>query len=468
MRITPVFDIGTITRLIIDPITFEATPVPADPATLAAVRLRASVVVRDANGQLYGFASTAAPVGRPAEDVIVRLGEATGTTASAAAQAGIALGLDGPVEVVGLGMEVFMPRETAATGGVVGIARISAAADAVGPWTELPFAVGGAWNARMAEGLRPLRDVSADQADGLTVRLTGTGLNGSILRTDDRGASARLSFVPRALASSGEPVPVIANRAFAAVTGASVGDSITVTLAGGHQTLTVVGVVESFPTTDPARPLLVLDESTLGLLRLQGTGAARNADEWWLATANGAADGAVDDLAGVLRSRPWDSVEVVSAAGRAHSLSTDPVALGIIGALSLGFVVTGLFAVVGLTVGATLSARQRRTEFALLRALGLSGGQLSRSLWLENGSSVLVSLVAGTGLGLLIGWLALPSITVTQRATAPVPPVLVEVPWDRILLLDVVGALAFGIGLIVIGAVLRRLGVGSILRMGED
>jgi ABC-type antimicrobial peptide transport system permease subunit len=140
----------------------------------------------------------------------------------------------------------------------------------------------------------------------------------------------------------------------------------------------------------------------------------------------------------------------------------------VIGALALGFAVTGLFAVVGLVVSGAVSARQRRTEFALLRALGLSGRQLFGSLWLENGSVVLVSLVAGTGLGLVMAWIALPFITVTQAAADPVPPVIVEMPWDRILGLEILSAVALAVAVVLIGTVLRRLGVGGVLRMGED
>lgn len=207
-----------------------------------------------------------------------------------------------------------------------------------------------------------------------------------------------------------------------------------------------------------------MDESTLGLLRLAAASPVRSVDEWWMATA----EDRVDSVVATLRAAPFDSPTVVSASDRTRSLSTDPVALGIIGALAVGFVATGLFALVGLTVSAAVSARQRRTEFALLRALGLSGRQLADSLWLENGSLVVVSLLAGTGLGLLISWVVLPFITVTQQAAAAVPPVAVQVPWDRILLLLVASALALGAAVVVIGAVLRRLGVGSILRMGED
>ena len=114
------------------------------------------------------------------------------------------------------------------------------------------------------------------------------------------------------------------------------------------------------------------------------------------------------------------------------------------------------------------AARQRQGEFAVLRALGLSGGQLSRWLWLENGSVVAISVVGGTALGLIIGWLVLPFVTVTQQGTAPVPAVIVEVPWERILILDVSGAIVLALAVAAIGALLRRRGVGSTLRMGDD
>jgi ABC-type antimicrobial peptide transport system permease subunit len=103
-----------------------------------------------------------------------------------------------------------------------------------------------------------------------------------------------------------------------------------------------------------------------------------------------------------------------------------------------------------------------------MRALGLTASQLSRWLWLENGSLVVVSLICGTAVGVVISLIALPFVTVTQQATTPVPPVVVQLPWDRILVLDLVVLTALGIAVAILAAVLRRLGVGSILRMGED
>jgi ABC-type antimicrobial peptide transport system permease subunit len=149
-------------------------------------------------------------------------------------------------------------------------------------------------------------------------------------------------------------------------------------------------------------------------------------------------------------------------------LTTEPLAVAMIGALSLGFVIAGLFAVIGLAVSASVSARQRRGEFALLRALGLSPRQLSGWLWVENASVVAVAVVAGTALGLVIGWVVLPFVTVSAAGAAPFPPVVVDVPWPSVALLIGVSAGALVITLIVLVRAIRRAGIGSVLRMGEE
>jgi len=428
------------------------------------VRVSASAIVRDGHGLFYRVESSLAPISGPTlvTGLVLGLEPTAGQGADVVTQP--VRRLDGPVELAGLGIEVWLPEAAATTEGVVGVAEVSAGAHPGGPWSDVPLPSVGDWRAKMAAGQQVLDAVPASQMRGTAVQLGGNGPQGVIYGNGAFGVAARLSFVPASVASWDDAVPVIANRAFLAGTGSAPGGSVTATVASAPRRFVITGVVDSFPTTDPAVPLLVLDEQTLGLLRLQGIGLAASPDEWWMRATNGKAAA----LSNTLGGSPFDSPEVVSVVDRTRSLSTDPVALGIIGALALGFVATGLFAVVGLTVSAAVSARQRRTEFALLRALGLSGRQLSGSLWLENGSLVLVSLLAGTSLGLVIAWLVLPFVTVTQLASAPVPPVIVHVPWDRILLLDVISAIALGVAVVVIGGVLRRLGVGSILRMGED
>jgi hypothetical protein len=254
------------------------------------------------------------------------------------------------------------------------------------------------------------------------------------------------------------------NAAFLEATASAVGDTVSSRAGGLLRTLAIVGVMESFPSTDPREPQVLADLATVSLLAFAGSQTTVTPLEWWVATEPGAGG----EVAAAIESGPYLRGTVTSREDRARGLSADPVALGIIGALSLGFVVAGLFAVIGLAVSAAVSARQRRTEFALLRALGLSSGQLSGWLWLENAGVVVVSLAAGTGLGLLIGWVVLPFVTVTQEAAAPFPPPLVQTPWLEIGLLVMVSTLALGVTVVVLAAVLRRIGIGSVLRMGED
>jgi ABC-type lipoprotein release transport system permease subunit len=396
---------------------------PLDPAALSDVSVSADAILRDRHGLIYRIKSDPVPMTGSETAIVLQLG-------TEAARRDYRL--DGPVELAGLAVDVSIASDQFTTGRVLRVASISAGDHPNGPWTDVPVT-------------GPRRLVAMVDNEG------------GVLPTD-------VTFLPDSIASIDQALPVIANRAFLVATASAAGDTISATVEGANRRLSIVAAVDAFPTADPGRPLLVVDGPTLGLLRLQARHIVRNADEWWIA----ATLGDEETLTAELLASPFDSAAVMSVVDRTRSLSTDGVALSIIGALTLGSVAAALFAIVGLTVSAAVSARERRTEFALLRALGLSGRQLSGWLWLENGSLVFVSLLAGTGLGILIGWMVLPFATVTQRAATPVPSVIVQVPWDRILLLEVLSALTLTVAVALIGGALRRLGMGSILRMGED
>jgi ABC-type antimicrobial peptide transport system permease subunit len=186
--------------------------------------------------------------------------------------------------------------------------------------------------------------------------------------------------------------------------------------------------------------------------------------EWWFAAGEGQRDAVAERLA----QRPIASRSVLTAEARGRALATDPVALGIIGALAIGFVAAALFAVLGFVVSAAVSARERVSEFALLRAIGLSPAQLSSWLSLENAVLAAVSLVAGTVLGLLMAWLVLPFVTVTQGGATPYPPVQVAVPWASILILEAIAVVTLVTTVLVLAWLLRRIGLAAVLRTGEE
>jgi len=155
-------------------------------------------------------------------------------------------------------------------------------------------------------------------------------------------------------------------------------------------------------------------------------------------------------------------------ADQADVLRSDPVALGTIGALSLGSVAAALFAALGFVVNATLSSWSRQREFALLRAVGLSPAQLSGWLSLENAALVAVSLVGGTVLGLVMAWLILPTVSLTQGGSPTVPEAIVIVPWRAVSVLEGITVVALLLAIAGLAATLRRLRLGAVLRLGEE
>ena len=260
-------------------------------------------------------------------------------------------------------------------------------------------------------------------------------------------------------------VPAIANRAMMNADALHVGDTLRVPLGGRDQDIRVVGVVDAFPSIPATEPVLVTDLQTINTLYLAYPGnRIGEPKQEWLSVSPGAA-GRVGER---LVAPPFRSTDLVSEADRSRALRTDPVILGTIGALSSGFLAAAVFAVSGFLLNIVASARERRTEFALLRALGLSSQQLGGWLLLEHGILLVCGLVLGAGLGLSLVWLVLPLIVLSREATAVFPPLLVVVPWWQVTLLQTSLVATFAVAGFLASLLLRRQGLGRSLRIGGE
>jgi predicted lysophospholipase L1 biosynthesis ABC-type transport system permease subunit len=261
-------------------------------------------------------------------------------------------------------------------------------------------------------------------------------------------------------------LPILVSSTLMATSGLEVGDEVPLsTLPGYDGDGVIVGEIEEFPTVDPqtGAPIVLDYQSYLAAIYVPGS-TTPAPEEYWLAVDEDALDAATSALA----EEPYTSAEVASRAERELTLESDPVALGTIGSLMLGFVAAAVFAGIGFAVNAAVSARERLVEFALLRAVGLSNRQLLGWLSLENALLVVFGLVGGTLLGIGLAWLVLPLITITQEATQAVPGIIVVYPWWTILWLElgIIGVLAAAVGLLAF--MLRRMGLGALLRLGEE
>ncbi len=440
--------------------TDPATGLEVDvPATRQAIGnwpgLGLSVVVRDARGILYRFAGGSTTLDRERNQLVVPLGSAEAPDGATFAS---------PLELVALEVAVSLPVGYRATDASLTVGTL-AAAGPDGDWRPVSPVLPTGWRSTSAYFGQPHQLVSRLLRGGDLVAETGAPGLPYLPGVDRVGRGMVLTFAPASLADVADrPVPIVASDAFLEASASQVGDDVPLTIGGVRRMVRITGSVRAYPGTDPREPIALMDLATLSSLQFEGNDAVEPVREWWLAVD----DGAAGSVADVLGRTPFTSSSVDTIEGRGRALATDPVALGIIGALAIGFVAAALFAIVGFVVSAAVSARERITEFALLQALGLSNRQLSVWLSLENAALAAVSLVVGSALGLAMAWVVLPFITVTSGATAPFPPVVVTAPWTAVAVLELSSLIALGGTVSLLSWLLGRLRLASVLRMSAD
>jgi len=256
-------------------------------------------------------------------------------------------------------------------------------------------------------------------------------------------------------------LPVLASDAFLAATSTRVGDTFPLTLGAGQQVVRIAGSFHRFPTLPPETPAVVADLPSYVAASFARQTAMGPTPSWWLRAAGEPA------LGSRLRAPPFRSLTVVSRAELERAAVEDPVPLGVIGALALGFVVAAVFAAVGFAASATAATRSRLAELAVLRSLGLRTGQLAGSIALENAVVIVSSLLGGTALGLLVSWLVLPAVGLGAGGATPVPPVRLAVPWWTVLWLELALLAALAAVAAVQVARVRRLRLAVVLRGAE-
>src|SRR5260221_11463129 len=102
---------------------------------------------------------------------------------------------------------------------------------------------------------------------------------------------------------------------------------------------------------------------------------------------------------------PAPAANVIARLGLQRAFAGDPNALGVVGLLGLGSIAAMVFAAIGFVVSAAVSTSERAGELALLRALGLSTGEVAAWLSFEHVFLLVFGIGAGIGLGALLAWL---------------------------------------------------------------
>lgn len=276
-------------------------------------------------------------------------------------------------------------------------------------------------------------------------------------------AGRRLGTLMNALAAT--PDGVLVSRPFLDERGLQTGDlmRLTVTAPDGLIELDaqIAGALDYFPTwyAAEAGPLFVGNLDTL----FAGTGGDM-AYEVWLRTA-APPDTAALDAALLERGLfGWRYDEPHTAIARELGR---PERQGLFGQLSVGFIAAALLTVLGFFMYALFSFRQRLINLGILRAMGLSSGQLTALVAFELGVLILSGLTLGTLLGVWISHLFIPYLQVGAAAADLTPPYLVEIAWPAVFRIYALFALLFLVAVAALTFLLRRMRLFQAIKLGE-
>ena len=202
----------------------------------------------------------------------------------------------------------------------------------------------------------------------------------------------------------------------------------------------------------------------------------------WLRTRNDAAS-----LASVRKALSQGDLQLDPLYDRRALVDTlyhEPLYLSLTGILALGATTALLLALVGNLIASWLIARQHMANFAILRALGASPGQVISTLTWEQGIIYATALGLGLLFGALFSFLVIPSLVFTSVAPSDtastgnisastfygiqsIPPIQIVVPTSLVialalLIITCIGALAMIIRIV------SRPSISQLLRLNKD
>lgn len=186
----------------------------------------------------------------------------------------------------------------------------------------------------------------------------------------------------------------------------------------------------------------------------------------WLKTAPG-----VDPRQ--ITTNQFEAISVRSGFARETALANfvaqqeQPGRQGLFGLLTIGFASAALLTVLVFFLYALFSFQRRFIEMGVLRAIGLSAGQMVAMIASEIAFLILMGGGVGTLLGIGISRLFIPFLQVGATAAERVPPFVVEISWPAILRVYFLFGFLFLAALTVLVIFLRRMKIFQAIKMGE-
>lgn len=276
----------------------------------------------------------------------------------------------------------------------------------------------------------------------------------------------REDFAPQPLEAlmaslAGREDALLAHRRFVQRHRLAVGQTFDINIEGPRVDFTLVGTFDYFPTLFPDDgDLLVCNLDYL----LDMVGGPPS--EAWLRLKP---DVAVRrNVIAALTAERGELVRITDGHELTGIRSDDPLRTGLFGALSVGFIAATVLSIIGFLLYTYMTVQRRALQFGVLRADGLSVGQLVGVLATEQLFLVGLGIGLGTALGAGTGWTFTRFLQLSIIARNAIPPFLVVTPWPTIFRLYLILVIIFAAALAMSVWLLRRMRVHAVLRLGEQ
>ena len=267
---------------------------------------------------------------------------------------------------------------------------------------------------------------------------------------------------------AGEPVPVIVSPEVLDIANAESGDVMTLSVSSFAFPVRIAAVADYFPTLDPRdQAFVILDLETFNRrAHLHGRRLGAGPNEVWV----GADDPyrAESLITAALEERGLRIDESLLAEDEIRLRVGQPLAnASWSGLLALMFLALALASASGVILFSYIDTGERRTEFALLRTLGSSAGQLNGMVWFNLLLVMVCGVALGTWAGQQIGSAILPVLEVAEGGVRVTPPMALQTNWITLLAAYLVLAVVAVGNVVWLAWFTARLEVQQVLRAGE-
>ncbi len=264
-----------------------------------------------------------------------------------------------------------------------------------------------------------------------------------------------------------EELPVVVSERLLASTGRRIGDVITTPIAGIPVPVRIADAVAFYPTMDPTKPFILGNvESLLYYANLFRGSNKVVPNEVWLSLAENPEDrqAFIDQIA----EGPYAPHLSLDRDENLAALNRDPL----VGNGSEGIVFAVMLVLVVVSIGGYLgyfyvASYRTPLEFAVLRALGLTRGQLIAFQLLIHTSVVMGSVLLGAWIGSRAHSIAITFLQHTEEGRAVIPPFVPHTDWSGIGIILLATATAVVAIVAWAGWSYGRTPIWQVLRRGE-